>query len=392
MPGPRRALYTSAVVAALISPGCGAGAAADGCGTGTWHRGVLEIHHLDVGQADSTLIVGPTGRTVLVDAGETDWDLTTGAQRIGSYVKGVLGCARLDYVLITHFHLDHIGYVGKGGLWHLVNVQGFEVGQTLHRDFRAYLGDAAGTLRGWRSYLDGDGRKQLNPAVAGLDTRLDLGPGVSLRIIASDGAGLLRTGNFSRDAAPPNENDYSVALRLRFGQFDYFLGGDLSGEFASSDYGYAYHDVETHVARLVGDVDVYRANHHGSDHSSNATFVAQLAPRVSIISVGDGNPFGHPRQATLDRLSAAGAVYLTERGDLKTRLRGARVAGHVVVRSSDGVSYTVNGDPYVARDPSRVDADGDGYFREADPDDAASAVVPAPRGGCDPMYQPCTRP
>jgi hypothetical protein len=49
----------------------------------------------------------------------------------------------------------------------------------------------------------------------------------------------------------------------------------------------------------------------------------------------------------------------------------------------------VNGDGYVASDPERVDADGDGYFREADPDDRSAPLTPAPYGGCDPLYQPC---
>jgi hypothetical protein len=195
-------------------------------------------------------------------------------------------------------------------------------------------------------------------------------------VVAADGHGVLRPGDFREDRAPPNENDYSVAALLRFGAFDYFIGGDLSGEWSASPFGYAYHDVETAVARWLPDVDVYRVDHHGSDHSSNPTLLAQLSPEVSIVSAGEGNPFGHPRPETVARLKEIGVLYLTQQGS-------------VVVRT-DGRTYTVAGDSFAARDPARIDADGDGYFREADPDDRSARVGPAPRGGCDPIYEECS--
>ncbi len=361
------------------------------CGTGTWQPGALEIHHIDIGQGDSTFIVGPTGRTLLIDVGEPRWDGARGAEIIGPYVKRVFGCARIDTVLITHFHVDHIGYVDRGGLWHLARVQGFTFGRMLHRDFRSYLGDSSGTFTRWRDFLADAGRALLNPAVVEPGTsQVDLGPGVTFTIVGSDGAGMLARGDFSRDKVPPNENDYSVASLLRYGRFDYFIGGDLTGELAAvAQFGYAYHDIETAVARKLPDLDVLRVSHHGSDHSSNATFVAQVDPEVSIISDGNGNTFGHPRQSVVDRLLATGAVYLTERGDVRTNPGKATIAGHVVVRSVGGFDYSVNGDVYQAVDPERIDADHDGYFREADPDDRNAAITPDLHGGCDPAYQMC---
>jgi len=357
---------------------------------GTWQPGWLEIHHIDAGQACSTLIIGPTGRSLLVDAGEADWQADDGALIVGPYIKNVLGSSHLDYVLISHFHLDHTGYPGYGGLWHLVNLQGFTVGKLLHRDFTHFLGEGGGTLARWRSYLAGEGQGALHPEVATLGTgQIDLGPGVALRVVAADGNGLLSAQAPADDPAPPSENDYSLAFVLRFGMLDYFSGGDLSGETLVSQYGYSYHDIEYAVAPLAGDIDVYRVNHHGSQYSSSPTFLAELWPRVSVIEVGNDNPDGHPHQAAVDRLVATGAVYLTERGAPTTDLRGGRVVGHVVLRSADGIDYWVAGDHYVATDPARIDADGDGYFQEADPDDSSHLVVPAPRGGCDPEHQVC---
>jgi metallo-beta-lactamase superfamily protein len=383
-----RTLFALMVLAALgcAGPGDGEGAA---CGGGSWRPGTLEIHHLDLGQADATLIVGPTGRTLLVDAGEPRWDGDLGARVTGDYLRAVLGCAHLDQVLVTHFHVDHLGYPGKGGLWHLAEVQGFTVGKLWHRDAAGFRGDGGGTIDRWLEYLAGPGQRLHPEVVREGSGQIDLGPEVAFRVVAADGHGALRAGDFRGDRAPPSENDYSVAALLRFGRLDYFIGGDLSGEWSQAPFGYSTHDIETALARDLPDVDVYRVSHHGSEHSSNPTLLAQIDPEVSIISVGEGNPYGHPRQTTVDRLRATSALYLTERG-AGADLEGARVAGPVVLRSRDGLTYTVGGEAYGADDPIRVDADGDGYFREADSDDRAPTSGPAPRGGCDPVYQQCS--
>jgi beta-lactamase superfamily II metal-dependent hydrolase len=359
------------------------------CGSGSWTAGNLEIHHIDIGQGDSTLIVSPTGKSLLFDAGEDNWNSSAKAQVIGAYIQSVLGCKQLDYVVISHFHSDHIGYVGYGGLWNLVEAQNFTVGKTILRNYAAYLGETSGTLDNWKTYLAGSGQSKLHPVTAVEGTgQVALGGGVSFKIVTTDGNGALISGNFSADSAPPSENDYSIGTLISYGAFDEWLGGDVDGEYSSA-FGYSYHDIELSVAPEVGDVDVYRVNHHGSDHSTSPTFLGQLDPQVSIISVGDGNTYGHPRQAVMNALLATSDVYLTERGDPTTNIGSAVVAGNVVIKTANGSNYTVNGTPYIATEPIRTDADGDGYFAEVDPGDNNPGLKPAPRGGCDSLYQIC---
>ncbi len=360
------------------------------CGTGTWISGNLEIHHINIGQGDATLVVGPTGKSLLFDAGESYWNSSIDANIVGPYVENVLGCKDLDYVVISHFHVDHIGYVGYGGLWNLVEVQNFTVGQTLLRDYNTYLGTTSGTFDNWKIYLEGAGQTTLNPVTAVEGTnQVDLGGGVVFDIVTVDGNGTMIPGDFSADPVPPSENDYSIGAVISYGDFDEWIGGDLNGEFTASEFGYVYHDIELSVAADVGDVDVMKVNHHGSDHSNNATFVNQLDPEVSIISVGDANTYGHPRQTVMDLLLATSDVYMTERGDVTVNVGDAVVAGHIVVKTSDGLSYTVNGVNYTATEPVRTDVDGDGYFIEVDPNDGDPDTEPAYNGGCDDLYQYC---
>lgn len=364
--------------------------AAGVCGTGTWTSGNLEIHHINIGQGDATLIVSPAGKSLLFDAGESTWNSSTKAQIIGPYIGTVLGCKSLDYVLISHFHLDHIGYAGYGGLWHLVEKQGFSVGTTLVRNYQNYLGDTSGTFTNWKAYLEGAGQAKLHPVTALEGTgQVNLGANVSVNILALDGNGALLPGNFQGDSHPPSENDYSIGAVLSYGQFDEWIGGDLSGAYEVGGFGYTYHDIELGAAPEIGDVDVYRVNHHGSAHSSSATFISQLDPEISILSLGNSNSYGHPAQPVMDRLLGTSTVYMTQRGDPDTNIGNAIVAGHVVIKTSNGLHYTVNGTAFTATEPARNDTDGDGYFAEADPNDTNSGLLPSPNGGCNSLYQTC---
>jgi hypothetical protein len=78
---------------------------------------------------------------------------------------------------------------------------------------------------------------------------------------------------------------------------DAVLGGDLSG-FKKSNY----EDIETSVAPKVGQVEVYKVNHHCSQYSTNPTWLKIIQPKIGIISVGDGNGYGHPTKDCLNRL------------------------------------------------------------------------------------------
>lgn len=353
---------------------------------GTWTPGTLEIHVLNVGQGESQLIIGPTGKTLLIGVYEPSWNTNQGATWVASEIRRITGSSHLDYVMASHWHLDHMGYAGYGGIWSLLEQQGITANVLIDRDGGTWVdansdgicdpdlevvwhnaGTISGTARNWvcwatdPSTIAGQIRQ-----VAQIDstTQIDLGlaDGVTVKVVQVDAQGVMQAdgvtpvaGDHTADSLPTSENDYSITLWLNWGKFDFVAGGDTDGEYATSSYGYSYNDVETDVAARIGQqVEVIWVNHHGSSHSTNANYVGTLNPVAAIYSAGSTNSYGHPDQTVLDRLYNNGTQqYLTQIGDpTRNYYDSVIVNGNVVVQVLDGINYTVNGDAYVATDPS----------------------------------------
>jgi len=281
----------------------------------------LTIHCLNVGQGDCTLIVSPTGGTLLFDGGTNG----QGSGTILPYMAG-LGLTALDYVSSSHYHMDHIG-----GLDEVVNSIGIDSVRVAVLD------------RGW-SYTTQTYTGYANAVAAKRTTILDqqvidLGGGVTVTCVTVNGNGVLSEPFLSSNH---DENDMCVGLLVEYENFEFFVGGDLSGVNSSS-----YTNIETPTAPDIGDIDVYRVDHHGSSSNSNATFLSTLDAEVAIISVGS-NSYGHPTQTVLDRLVSYGSyIYQTGAGSGGTipSGEGEVVNGHVVIEVFPGY-FTVDGDFY----------------------------------------------
>lgn len=292
----------------------------------------LNIYHIDVGQGDATLIVGPSGRTLLIDGGNTG----RGRDRVLPLLDS-LSIDQLDYVIASHYDADHIGGIDEV-------IDGIEGVSEAVFD----RGDppVPPTTVAYRDYVAAAGRKRktITPG-----TNLDLGPGIEARCVAVNGK---VAGRRSRPSGKLDENGCSVALLIRHGKFDYFTGGDLTGGGRSGARITA--DVESIVTRAVGNVDVLRLSHHGSTTSSNATFLNGLRPEVAVISVGTGGvnlTYRHPSRDVLDRLHAVAGletVFQTNRGNTRGGLRRrdrelVEVVDGTIVVSTDGSAYVING-------------------------------------------------
>jgi beta-lactamase superfamily II metal-dependent hydrolase len=326
---------------------------------GTWTKGEVSLYWFDVEQGDSQLIVGPTGKTLLIDLGETAFNSTganTKATAIASKIRSICGTGSnpvaLDYVMISHLHLDHTGYAAVpgdtttygNGLYQLLtpNGLGFTVGSLITRDAGAWvdgngnnqcepgnsttpsteinwhnvgtLSTTASRLVCWmygpagqadRANIQG---KVVTLTNSALWPTLDLGNGVTAKILNANGKDTLQangvtpvSGNHANDPIPPSENDYSIAVKISYGKWSYATAGDSDGEYNTSVNGYTYNNIESKLAPLFGNVDTMRANHHGSGHSSSANYVNILKPETAFISCGD-NTFGHPGNRVLNAL------------------------------------------------------------------------------------------
>jgi hypothetical protein len=141
----------------------------------------------------------------------------------------------------------------------------------------------------------------------------------------------------------PSENESSLGIRVSYGNFDFYTGGDIPGRPrpGAADW----HDVETPVAQAVGAVEVAAANHHGNRDSTNASFVSTLQPRLWLLQVWSAD---HPGHDVLDRMLSR-RLYPGDRDVLATNVSPANrivigpmldrlsiARGHIVIRVEQG--------------------------------------------------------
>lgn len=246
---------------------------------------LLRIVYPDIEQGSATLVVSPTGQALLVDAGTglspTDDDVVLLLEDL--VARGEV--TSLDYVVATHYDEDHIGRLED-----VLNFGG--VSSTVVTYDRGDFGGTPNTFA-FSDYLaaaETHGRTTISPF-----TTLDLGGGVTVECWAVNGD--LRDGsNVDISGSGQFENSASVALVVRYGDFDAWIGGDLTG---NPDVGVS--DVEGPVSALVGDLDVYTLDHHGSRTSSSATFLSNIKAEVGINQSSVSNNFGHPNTEVVSR-------------------------------------------------------------------------------------------
>ncbi len=231
----------------------------------------LHVTFLDVGQGDAILITTPSGQQVLVDGGPSPSDLTSALGKEMPFWD-----RSIDLLIMTHPDADHIS-----GLVEVLDR--YEVGGWLDSgrpDDDATYGECMARIE--ESHI-------LRHMVRAGDS-LNLGQGIVLDVLH-----------------PPSElmkgteadgNNNSLVLRLRWGEAEVLLTGDIGAE------------AEKLLLRSNQDLsaDLLKVAHHGSGGSSRSEFLAAVAPAYVVISVGEDNRFGHPDEGVLERLAALGDV------------------------------------------------------------------------------------
>jgi competence protein ComEC len=251
--------------------------------------GRLSLIALDVGQGDCLAVRSPRGRLWMVDTGGSfDPRFDIGEAVVGPYLWGQ-GWRRLEGLVLTHAHPDHVGGA-------------------------PFLLRAFGPAEVW----EGPAPRQ-DRGYAELDAALRAAKTPRRRVVRGargdwDGVAVEVLGPPPPDRPPwKTRNDDSVVLSLRWGAVTFLLTGDI--ESAGEE---ALHEPRAQVLKVP---------HHGSRSSSTARFVAAVAPRVAVVSVGHRNRFGHPHPEVVDRYLRAGVWLLrTDRdGTITVSTDGSRV-------------------------------------------------------------------
>jgi competence protein ComEC len=234
----------------------------------------LEVISIDVEDGQSTLFVSPSGESMLVDTGWPGFNARD-AGRIVAAAK-MAGVKKIDYLVITHYHADHVG-----GVQNLANkmpiVNFVDHGPNSETD-------KAATIR-YTEYLafrDKGKHILVKPGdtipIKGLDVKV-LSANGDLISSPLPGAGQPNPAceRYAQPAADATENSHSVGMLISFGAFRMIDMGDLTKD---KDYQLAC------PVNKIGPVDVYLVSHHGLDQSSSMPFVNALQPRVAIMNNG----------------------------------------------------------------------------------------------------------
>lgn len=354
-----------------------------------WTPGTLDIHQINTGRGNAGLLIFPDGTTMLLDTGDGGRLPPRGTvprpnasrspgEWVVRYIRQALAHdpnPSLDYGYLTHFHDDHMGNIalarntGRGG-YKLTGIT--EVGDALpfrHMidrgwpnayDYPVATGDP--TLANYRVFLAWQrehNKMTVDHLRPGRTDQIVLQhdapkyPAFQVRAVATNGEVWTGQGTETREIFPklselqpgdyPTENMCSLAIKISYGRFDYFSGGDLPGNLRPGYPG--WQDLETPVARAVGPVDAAILNHHGNRDSQNATYIAALRPQVFVIPVWSSD---HPAHDVLDRMYSERLypgprdVFATNMldankaviGDMLARLKSDQ--GHVVIRVTRG--------------------------------------------------------
>lgn len=226
------------------------------------------MHFINVGKADSILVKAGT-LAMLIDAGTPDM-----ADTVINYLK-IHGVTKLDYVIGTHSHIDHIG-----GMADVLDA--FPVNDFLMPD----VPDASDVYQGLLQTLSAKNIKRILPEVG---KHYTLGP-VKFTILAPKGTGY------------KNINDYSIVIRMVYGNTSFLFTGDA---------------LKTSEKEMLANPSLLsstllKVGHHGGSTASSLEFLKAVHPKYAIISVGPGKK-GYPSETILQRLASLGiSVYRTD--------------------------------------------------------------------------------
>ena len=228
--------------------------------------GKLKVTFVDVGQADCILIQ-EENKNMLIDAGNNE-----DGNKLVKYFNS-LNIHDFEYIVGTHPHEDHIG-----GLDDVIN--NFDV-KTI------YMPDVITTTKTFEDVIDAADKKNLSITIPKIGDTFKL-ENATIKIIY--------TGTDATDL-----NNTSIVLKLIYGNTSFLFTGDATSK------------VEEQILNSNVEATVLKVGHHGSKYSSTNDFLKKVNPKYAVISVGNGNSYGHPADTTINKLNRLGInIYRTD--------------------------------------------------------------------------------
>ncbi len=373
MIGRREFLSRSAALAAVGAVGGCASCGVGSCYPG-WRVGELDIHFIHTGTSENTFLIFPDGTTMLLDCGHVKQrrpgyaealpPSPSGERRGGEwvrrYIERLIPQREIDYLMVSHWHADHIaGISDVAESFRFLNFfdhQYPNVGQ--------YRWDVDATdfdnVQSWIDAAVGEGMKR-EPFKVGAKGQIRLlhdekgyySRVFEVRNLAANGV-VWNGRDGVRDVAGEHvkqtgkqrihENSLSAAIRIRYGDFTYFTGGDIEGEFIGADG--AKVKYEALVGTVAGHVEVCKTNHHAYYKSMCAEFVRRTSPKLFLSSTWSPNQVNDETLANMtsrelypgERTIAYGQVPAFKRMAYEGRglLDDIAPEGHAVVKVAPG--------------------------------------------------------
>lgn len=235
--------------------------------------GNLKIYFIDVGQGDSSLIVTPRNKTILIDGGgSSNSDFDVGESTLIPYILD-RGFTKIDTVIISHFDNDHIGGI-------LTLMEELKVG-------KVYISKQIENSTNYQKFLEIVNTKKIKVYEVKAGNRICIDKNLYFDVLWP----------MEKQITTNVLNNNAIVCNLHYRNFSMLFTGDIE-EIAEQDILNLYSENQNLLK-----ADILKVGHHGSKTSSTEKFLNLVKPRTAVIGVGENNNFGHPNESVLERLN-----------------------------------------------------------------------------------------